>query len=617
MARGSSSSVFLVVDPDGRRGALKALEPGSDARVQTRFTRELDALDRLDHPRIPSLLDRSLPDSSLSWFVTELAPGRTLADALATGLDVDVVGIAIAEQIGDALASAHALGITHRDLSPRNIVCDGSAAYLIDFGIAAVGGAPDLTTSEAILGTVAYCAPEQLRHTGATTPSADLYGLAACLFAVLTGLPPHPGASAAEIMGRRSLGSRRQLAAGTDAARAACTLIEAALAEDPRARPTDIGAWSQEVADALDALPRPLRQHFVVGSADRTLASEPTTGRTSRRRRLLLGAAAAIAGAAITSAAWPDARPVTAAPTELRAAPERTTVPASWSVGATAADGSVRVFNPANGLVAELLARGTRMAPAWTTDRAVVTTSERRPVLSWHTARRARVALLGATGATVFECSGGATDILVKCRGLLADSQRSDAAPASLAQLRVELRNALSPVARPWSVPATGKPNAGALRVRRDELRQAARSVRSLQRSTGYGWVDEVETLRASLRATADAAARYGERPSLARQRALVARAAAARAAARRLSQLVAVPLPARVRRIPTAPATSEPIASSAGSTVRVPGTGETSSRVQASPVAPPSAVDRPAARRPPADSEPAVEEPIVVGPAL
>ena len=111
----------------------------------------------------------------------------------------------IAHQIADALTEAHRHGLVHRDIKPANVIVspDGQAK-LLDFGVARLPAPEDrLTQDGARLGTIGYMAPEQVRNPRDVDARADVFGLGATLFFVLTGRDPFRPA-------RRVGGARRR-----------------------------------------------------------------------------------------------------------------------------------------------------------------------------------------------------------------------------------------------------------------------------------------------------------------------------------------------------------------------------------------------------------------------
>src|SRR4029079_2417629 len=105
----------------------------------------------------------------------------------------------------EGLEAVHACGLLHRDIKPANIVLgDDGVPRLVDFGLAAHLGSAAL---HGVSGTPPYMAPEQARGQWERIDGrTDIYGLGAVLYALLTGQPPHPGATPQEALGHAELG---------------------------------------------------------------------------------------------------------------------------------------------------------------------------------------------------------------------------------------------------------------------------------------------------------------------------------------------------------------------------------------------------------------------------
>ena len=106
-------------------------------------------------------------------------------------------------EILEGLEAAHAAGVLHRDVKPSNcfITHDGHVK-VGDFGLSrALGSDAELTRSGVFLGSPAYASPEQIRGRKVDERS-DLYSCGATLYALLTGMPPHTGDNAGEVMAR-------------------------------------------------------------------------------------------------------------------------------------------------------------------------------------------------------------------------------------------------------------------------------------------------------------------------------------------------------------------------------------------------------------------------------
>ena len=98
----------------------------------------------------------------------------------------------IVRKLAEALAYAHKQGVIHRDVKPHNVMLrEDGEPLLMDFGLAARADEGKLTVAGQVLGTPAYCAPEQWK--GQSTPACDQYSLGCLLYELLTGQPPFSG----------------------------------------------------------------------------------------------------------------------------------------------------------------------------------------------------------------------------------------------------------------------------------------------------------------------------------------------------------------------------------------------------------------------------------------
>jgi serine/threonine protein kinase len=159
-----------------------------------KFRDEVEALARINHAGVVSVLDRDETPDGTPYLVMEYVEGVNLRSAMGEqGMDLARVG-RLMPQIGRALVAAHKERIIHRDLKPENIMlqtADGEERIkLIDFGIAKVEKRADaeLTTKTAVAGTVPYMAPEQL--SGETSPASDIYTLGVIAYELVTGQLP-------------------------------------------------------------------------------------------------------------------------------------------------------------------------------------------------------------------------------------------------------------------------------------------------------------------------------------------------------------------------------------------------------------------------------------------
>src|SRR5579862_6241846 len=202
LGEGGMGVVFRAEDPRLERDvALKVLKPDTlhDEGSKQRFRLEARALSRLLHPNIATLFDFD-SDRDVDFLVLEFVPGESLARTLLNGPLPETRARAIALDVIEGLQAAHEEGIVHRDLKPGNvIITPRGRAKVLDFGLAHVmPGATGLTQStfingpSALVGTVPYMSPEQVRH-GRAEASSDLYALGALLFEMTTGRRPFGG----------------------------------------------------------------------------------------------------------------------------------------------------------------------------------------------------------------------------------------------------------------------------------------------------------------------------------------------------------------------------------------------------------------------------------------
>lgn len=179
-----------------RRVAIKQVDipdevpPDERDRVSARVIREARAAARLNHRGATTVYDVFESDGS-TYIVMELVDGPTLKGLV--GRDGPLPPSRAAE-IGlallDTLASAHDIGIIHRDVKPANVMLpDGGPPKLTDFGIASIVDDPSLTTSGLVLGSPAFMSPEQAQG-GEVGPATDLWSLGATLYFAVEGVLP-------------------------------------------------------------------------------------------------------------------------------------------------------------------------------------------------------------------------------------------------------------------------------------------------------------------------------------------------------------------------------------------------------------------------------------------
>ena len=220
------------------------LEPDRAARLR----REARALAALNHPHVAALYDLEESEDVLA-LVLEFVRGETLAARLGRGALPMPEAFAIARQVAEGMAAAHARGIVHCDLKPGNVAFDRDGRVrILDFGIATVvrgvadvsaSQVPVLTTTPGMgggrIGTARYMSPEQLRGED-VDPRADVWAFGCLCFELVTGAFAFDGASSADTMVRVLAGNVPLDRLPADTPPAWRTLVERCLATSAVAR---------------------------------------------------------------------------------------------------------------------------------------------------------------------------------------------------------------------------------------------------------------------------------------------------------------------------------------------------------------------------------------------
>lgn len=214
LGRGGMASVYRATDDaTGQTIAVKVLasEHARQPVRAARFRREVSALLRLHHPNIVTAMSTGEADGR-PYIVMELCAGGSLA-ALMNGKPLAWKSAVFALcDLAGAIEYAHNQGVIHRDLKPGNVLLNpvkvpGATGFpfipkVSDFGLAKclIGMEPGLTATRESLGTPAYMSPELTTGARSADPRADVYGLGAILYEMLTGRPPFVAPSAVEVV---------------------------------------------------------------------------------------------------------------------------------------------------------------------------------------------------------------------------------------------------------------------------------------------------------------------------------------------------------------------------------------------------------------------------------
>jgi len=262
---GGMAVVYAATHRLQKECAIKILHPELSVRpdICQRFLREGVAANSVKHPGVVAVTDNDTAEDGAAFIVMELLDGaevQALWDAYGRRMPVERV-LAVAHQLLDVLAAAHAKSIVHRDIKPQNLfVTHEGQLKVLDFGIARVRDAfasgSSATHTGVLMGTPAFMAPEQAYAKASEIDAqTDLWAVGATMFTLLAGEYVHQGENPTQIMVQaattpaRSLGTVAPWVPGQVVA-----LVDRALAFPKNARWPNAAAMRDAIAELHVAL---------------------------------------------------------------------------------------------------------------------------------------------------------------------------------------------------------------------------------------------------------------------------------------------------------------------------------------------------------------------------
>jgi eukaryotic-like serine/threonine-protein kinase len=285
--------------------AVKVLRDGGDERFRTAIRAEAKAAARLASPRVAHIYDygeTSESDQQVPYLVMELVVGEALSVRLNGAATLPWrETAAIGAQISEALLAAHGLGLVHRDIKPDNVILTADGVKLIDFGISALVGAPDMDADGRLLGTAAYIAPERLADAPVGV-EADVYALGVLLYRMLAGTLPWDSDGRTQLLAAHLFVPPRALPPIAGMPPLLSQLCIACLEKEPHRRPAiaALAAELRRISDEHDAaaappIPTATREMLIPAFADTEGVAAPVASHRNGKRIAVLAGLGALA----------------------------------------------------------------------------------------------------------------------------------------------------------------------------------------------------------------------------------------------------------------------------------------------------------------------------------
>ncbi len=359
IGQGGMSSVYLGYDPRSQREvAIKILPPYylHSAKFRERFEREAYMIALLEHPAIVPVYDMGEEDGQ-PYIVMRYMSGGSLAEKLKKGPIPLRECMEMYLRLAPALDTAHARGITHRDVKPDNLLFDKyENVFLSDFGLARLRetiGFANISDGS-IMGTPAYMSPEQIQGDQEIDGRSDIYSMGVVLYQMLCSSVPFFGTTAASLMMMHLVNPVPQIYEKNNTLPVAIqAVLEMAMAKKPADRYQSAGDFARAIQAVTTGVHRrPSFQNLTKVTTQRTSTPPPST----LAQISPSSTSPADGNASIPEKSIPNRTPI---PGELPAAQKAVSAEIEKARSSSAAGESVTNSNPAPDI------KRKRILPIW------------------------------------------------------------------------------------------------------------------------------------------------------------------------------------------------------------------------------------------------------------